>query len=317
MNSDQRITRSKYLRMAAGGVIAVLLLITAFAQPTHGGIWQQTFGDFLHVPVFGIVATCLLLMSPPHWSRRKRLLFVFGLTFVLGALTEIAQIPTARDASLADLASDMLGAAGFVAIAAVFSRSISIPKGRGRFLVMLGLALLAWPVLPVARVSTAYLERNQALPALVRFDNRLGHVFFRLQNADIRKIFPPGVNSVAAEISLKDGPWPGIIFHDIWPNWEPYSVLAIEVENPTVETLPINLSVHDRAHRNGDQPYSDRFNRSVDLAPGSKTIRIELADIRNAPAGREMNMAKIDGLAIFCTQKEAGRQFVLYEIRLE
>ncbi|MDH3416705.1 MAG: VanZ family protein [Gammaproteobacteria bacterium] len=309
--------KRNFVRIMASAVIVALLLVIHFATPSLSGLWLQTLYDSLHVPLFGIIAVCALLITPPHWPRRKRLLAVLGAVVGLSALSEIAQIPTARDASLSDLLADFLGAAGFIAVAIVFSTSISVPKGRGRYLVVLGFALIFWPLLPLTKVSAAYLERSQLLPELISFDSRFGDMFFYVQNAEFRKIRSSAITSYSAEVSLGDGPWPGIIFHDLWPNWEPYSNLTIEIENPGAEPLPVNIRVHDRAHRDGDQPYGDRFNRSADLAPGTQTIRIALADIQSAPSGRQMNMAEIDGLVVFCTQQESGRKFVLHNIRLE
>ena len=309
--------RHNGLRILASAVVVILLLVIHFATPSRGGLWLQTFYDSLHVPLFGIIAVCVLVVTPLHWSRRKRLLVVLFAVVTLSALSEVAQIPTARDASLSDLLADWFGAAGFVAAAVVFSSSISVPQGRGRYLVILGIALMIWPLLPLAKVSAAYLERNQLLPALVSFDSTFGNMFFRAQNAQIRKIRRLNRISFSAEVFLQDGPWPGIIFHDLWPNWEHFSALVVEIENAGAESLSVNIRVHDRAHRDGEQPYSDRFNRRVDLAPGTTVIRVTIADIQSAPAGRQMNMAKIDGLAVFCTQQESGRQFVLHDIRLE
>ena len=305
------------LRILASAVVVILLLVIHFFSPSRGGLWLQTFYDSVHVPLFGVIAVCVLLVTPLHWSKRKRLLVVLGAVLALSVLSEVAQIPTARDASFSDILADWFGAAGFVAVAIVFSSSISVPKGRGRYLLVLGIALIIWPLLPLAKVSAAYLERNQFLPALTSFDSRFGDMLFRMQNAEIRKVRRAIGNSHSAEISLQDNPWPGIIFHDLWPNWEPYLALVIQIENPEAESLPINIRVHDRAHRHSDQPYGDRFNRSIDLMPGTQTIRITLADIQSAPAGRQMRMTEIDGLVIFCTQKESGRRFVLHDIRLE
>jgi VanZ family protein len=308
--------KRNFVRILASTVIVVLLLVIHFATPSPSGLWLQTFYDSLHVLFFGVIAVCVLLTTPLHWSRRKRLLTVLAAVFVLSALSETVQIPTGRDASFSDLLADWFGAAGFIAVAIVFSTSISVPKGRGRYLVILGIALIVWPLLPLAKVSAAYMERSQLLPELASFDSKFGDMFFYAQNAELRKL--RSVNtSFSAEVSLGDGPWPGIIFHDLWPNWEPYSALIIEIENPGAESLPVNIRVHDRAHRKGDQPYGDRFNRSVDLAPGTQTIRISLSDIQSAPAGRQMNMAEIDGLVVFCTRQESGRKFVLHRIRLE
>lgn len=309
--------RRNGLRLLASAVIVILLLVMHFVTPSRGGLWLQTFYDSLHVPLFGIIAVCVLLVTPLHWSRRKRLLIVLGAVFTLSALSEIVQIPTARDASFDDLIADLLGAASFIAAAIVFSPSIAVPKGRGRYLIILAVVLVSWPLLPLAEISAAYLERNQTLPALVRFDSSFGRAFFRLQNADLRNIVRADGGSVSAEITLRSGPWPGIVFHDLWPNWEPYSTLVIDLENPESEPIPISIRVHDRTHINGDQPYNDRFSRSIELAPGRHVLQFALTDIQNAPADRQMNLAAIEGLVVFCNQREAGRQFVLHGMRLK
>lgn len=309
--------KRNFVRILASAVIVALLLVIHFATPSRGGLWLQTLYDSLHVFFFGAIAVCVLLATPLHWSRRKRLLTVLAAVFALSVFSELVQIPTGRDASFGDLLADWFGAAGSIAVAIVFSTSISVPKGRGRHLVILGIALIVWPLLPLAKVSAAYLERSQLLPELASFDSSFSGVFYYVQNAELRTLRRPVGTSFSAEVSLGNGPWPGIIFHDLWPNWEPYTALIIEIENPGAESLRVNIRVHDRAHRDGDQPYSDRFNRSVDLAPGTKTIHITLADIQNAPAGRPMKMAEIDGLVVFCSQQESGRKFVLHRIRLE
>lgn len=299
-----------------GSIIVVLMLIVQFARPSMGGLWLQTLYESLHVPVFGVIAVCVLLITPAHWGGRNRLIATMAAVIGLSVLSEAAQIPTNRDASSADLIADLLGAAGFVCIAIVFARSFSVRKVRRPYLVLLGVALIAWPLLPLAKVSAAYVERHQIMPSLVRFDARFASTFFRMQNAELTEQRDDSPGSVAANILLKDGPWPGIVFNDLWPNWEPYAALIIDIENPDADALRINVRVHDRDHRD-DPRYNDRFNRRVELAPGRQPLRIMLTDIQGAPAHRQMNMAEIDGLVIFATRQESGRRFVLHEIRLE
>jgi len=307
--------RQYALGISAGAVAAALLLLNLVIVPPNGGLWLRTFFNSLHVPLFGIIAICALLVTPRRWGRRKRLLSVAGIVLLLSVLSEVAQIPGPRDASIEDLIADWLGASGFLAIASVFSRSILVPKGRGRYLVLIGIVLIAWPLLPLAKVSAAYVERSGALPSLVRFDSRLGRMFFYAQNADLH--IDTQSSLPAVEVTLEDGSWPGIVFHDIWPAWEAYTALTISIENPDSEPFPINVRIHDRTHRLGQQAYSDRFNTELNLLPGPQTVRIDLADVRMAPAGRQMNMADIDGLVLFATRKEAGRRFVLHDIRLQ
>ena len=309
--------KSNFVRISASAVILVLLLVIHLATPSRSGLWLQTFYDSMHVLVFGVIAVCTLFATPLHWSRRKRLLTVFVTVFVLSTLSEIAQIPTGRDASFNDLLADWFGAAGFIAVAIVFSTSISVPKGRGRYLIILGIALIVWPLLPLAKVSAAYLERGQLLPELTSFDSRFGDMFFYVQNAEFRKIRRSASASSSAEVSLGDGPWPGIIFHDVWPNWELYSALVVEIENPEAESLLVNVRVHDRAHKLGDQPHGDRFNISYELQQGRHTLRVPLEEIRNAPRDRQMDLSQIEGIVVFCSAGHTGRKFQLVKIRLE
>jgi hypothetical protein len=125
----------------------------------------------------------------------------------------------------------------------------------------------------------------------------------------------PASGDVSAVILLGDGQWPGISLTDIWPDWEAYEALSIEIENPEVTNLPIGIRIHDRDHRH-NQTFDDRFNRRIDLVPGRQTLQIDLREICEAPAGRKMNMAEIDGLVFFATGRQAGRRFVLHDLRL-
>jgi VanZ family protein len=309
--------KSNGRNMLAISIVVVLLLAIHFASPSPVGLWLRTLYNSLHVPVFGIIAICVFVITPAQWGRRNRLVAIIAVVIGLSVISEVAQIPINRDASFKDLVADWFGAAGFIAMGIVFSRSFSVPKGLGRYLVLLGMACILWPLLPLAKVSAAYVERVQMLPSLVRFDSRFADTFFRLQNAELVKQTNDILGAVSADILLRDGPWPGIAFNDLWPNWEPYAALNIEIENPQPDELSVNIRVHDGKYRAGEQRYNDRFNRRVDLAPGLQTIPIMLTDIRDAPAGRQMNMAEIDGLIIFATKQEAGKRFVLHEIRLD
>jgi len=312
--ADKKTRNLAGSRIVLGLVVVMLVLVVHFAAPSSGGLWLRTLYDSMHVPVFGVIALCVLLITPVQWGTRNRLLATTGIVLVLSLLSELAQIPTSRDASVKDLLSNWLGAAGFTCIAVVFLRSFPLSRVRGLYLALLGFVLIAWPLLPLAKVSAAYVERFYILPSLIRFDSRLGETLFRMQNAKLTVQNASGRDRASANILLKDGPWPGIVFHDAWPDWQPYQALIIKIENPEVDVLTVNVRVHDRDH---DQRYADRFHRRIELATGVQTVRINMADIESAPDSRKMNMSEIDGLIIFANRKESGRRFVLHDIRLE
>ena len=305
------------LRILASAVVVFLLLAIHLIAPLRGGLWLQTFYDSLHVPLFGIIAVCVLVITPTNWSRPKRILAIIAAVATLGILSEIAEIPTGRDASFRDLLANWFGAAGFLAVAIVFSSNLSVPKGRGRYLAILGIGLIAWPLIPLAKVSAAYLDRNQWLPELVSFDSRFGNLFYYGQNAKVRTIRRAASRSLVAEVSLADGPRPGIVFHDLWPNWEPYSTLVIEVENPESESLLINIHVTDQIHSLGDRAYGERFDMTHTLQPGRNTLQFPLELLRNAPEARRMDLSQIDRMVVSCSSKYAGRVLNVIAIRLE
>lgn len=310
------MTRSTRNLLAVSIVTAILLVIH-FANPTPGGIWLRTAHNSLHVPLFGIIAVCILLITPEHWDIGKKLAAVACSIIGLGILSEVAQIPTNRDASFSDLIANWSGAAGFLCIAGVYFRRVAISKVRALFFVFIGVVLISWPLLPLAKVTLAYVERARILPSLVRFDSYFSTVFFQPQCAELIRHHNQLSDAVSVELTLQDCAWPGIAFHDLWPNWEEYAALIIEIENPDTEDLNTIIRVNDRRHKLGAQNFSDRFNKNVKLAPGVHTIRIALADIEVAPETRNMDMAEIDSLIIFASRRETGRHFILHSIRLE
>ena len=161
------------------------------------------------------------------------------------------------------------------------------------------------------------MERRLRLPTLASFDSYLGNRFMRLQNAKIEISPAPDGGGSRAKIGLRKNAWPGVEFHDIWPDWSSYTTLVVELEAIGAEPLQLNIRAHDRHHRTGDQPYSDRFNRRLTLLPVPQVVRIQLADIASAPKGRRMNLTQMQSVMIFGSKEAQGRQFWLSEIRLE
>jgi len=298
-----------------GLMILGLLLGTHFVTPSSGGLWLRTFYDSLHVPVFGAIAVGILSMTPVTWDGRRRFVVSLAAVALLAGVSELAQVPTARDASLRDFASDVLGGIGFMCIAVGLSRTLTLQWERRLCLALVGTAAIAIPLTQLVVVSASYVARAQVLPSLIQFDSRYCDLLFELQGAKLIKTREPTTDGVSAVILLDDVQWPGISFTDVWPDWEAYEALVIEIENPDVTNLPIAIRIHDRRHRD-NQEYDDRFNRSLSLVPGRQSIRIGLEEVREAPVGRKMNMKEIDGLVLFAARDQAGRQFILHDLRL-
>lgn len=296
-----------------------LLLLLHFYAPAPSGLWTQILLESLHVPVFGIVALSLFVAtgSRRDWGPAQRTAVACAAAIALAVLSEGAQISGPRDASIEDLVSDCLGAGAALLFALALSRRHPFrPITRIGF-TLAGLASCLIALWPLISVSAAYLERNLQQPVLISFDHRFGKTFRRTQHATLDLRHDPATRKTTGIITLEEGAWPGLIFHDLWPDWRDYSTLVVELGLEENTPLEINIRVHDHVHKLGDQPYNDRFNLSYELQPGRHTLRIPLEQIRDAPKGRKMDLSQIEGIVVFCSAEHAGRQFQFLEMRLE
>lgn len=302
------------LTMSAG-----LLLLLHWFEPPAAGLWSQTFFESLHVPVFGIIALSLYIATGTwaDWGFAKRAAVACSVAFALGIASEAAQIPGPRDASAKDLICDWLGAAAALLLALAFGARDAISSAARMTLAVIAAAALLVALSSFIAVSVAYLERNVQQPVLVSFDARFGRTFRRTHNASLQLSRDAAGSRKVGHITLGDGAWPGIIFHDVWPDWRAYSTLLIELGLDGDAPLDVNVRVHDRHHTLSDQPYNDRFNMTLALQPGYHTLRVPLEKVRDAPGKRPMDLSQIDGIVIFCSPKDAGRAFQLSGIRLE
>lgn len=301
--------------VAVAIVALVALLAFHLVTPPSGGFWLQAFYDCTHVPVFGAVAVGALLATPNSWATPRRFLVSLLVVAVLGIVSELAQVPGARDASLTDLRSDLLGGAGALCLALAVCRRFALHRRARGALLVAGLAIIAVALAPLAWASATHIARSSWLPSLAQFDSRFMTMLYRAQSSTVSAVPDPESGAAAAEVVLGDGRWPGIAFEALWPDWRAYDALEIEFENPSAEPLPLTIRIDDRSHRS-NQTHEDRFNRPVQLAPGRQTVRIGMQVLREAPAGRSMNLAEIDRLIVFAPAGLAGRRFILHDLRL-
>ncbi|MEQ8204910.1 MAG: VanZ family protein [Woeseia sp.] len=276
---------------------------------------MQVAFDTGHVLAFGLISLCIFACLPTQLSPLSRAGRTLLICMVLGALSEAAQIPIARDASWHDLMSDWFGAAAFVGVAVVVTASNAFTRVQITAITVLALGMLTWALWPLARTSLAYLERFQQLPQLVKPDSTLSNVFIRRQFASVTRVQQP--DGTAIQVELLDGAWPGITFHDLWPDWRNYSTLVLQIVIDGTTPFDLNVRIHDRSHQAGEQNYSDRFNRQFRLTPGMHVLRINLDEVKKSPRDREMRLAQVEGIILFGRQQDAGRIFRVQDLRLE
>jgi hypothetical protein len=278
---------------ASASLLALALL--QLPLPLGGSLWAQTFENAAHAPLFALLAAVLLVTRytrPAASTPTLRGYAAIALTTVaIGAVTEIAQWFTGRDASWIDLGNDGLGAIAALAFMAWRRREPFVAAGTTRHAALL-LALLALvPVaLPLVFSAAAYWQRSAQLPLL-----------WQVRSTPDRYFVSRHSNSIAID--------------EPYPDWRGYRELVIEIHNPGAQSVAVTVRVHDARHNN---QFSDRYNRTFVLPPMQRTtLRMALTDIERAPDGRAMDMAHIAGVIVFADGATPESAFRLLVVRLE
>jgi hypothetical protein len=300
----------KRVQVIALMLIAILLAAVVFAPVPGDTRWIRTLHNSAHAPIFGCVSLLMLLVSRAH-PRLQALgllgqyMLALAVAFALGVLTELLQIPAGRDASFADALHDIIGALAFLGIFAVIDTRVrSVPQNAPiRFAAaVIGVVSLGFAAAPVTRAAIKYQQRDERFPVLADFSQRYDRYFILQQSAEFSPVQMPAAwarakDESAMRVRLLDGPYPGMHFIEVPPDWSGYSTLAVDLTNPTPMNLQFVLRVHDAAHNN--QP-EDRFGKLFELPAGTREVlRIPLHEIEAGPKTRSIDLHRIAGLIIF------------------
>lgn len=293
-------------------LILILLAAVVFAPVPGETRWIRTLHNSAHAPIFGCVALLSLIViraEPRLQSLSLIAQYALALAgaFLLGILTEILQIPAGRDASFEDALHDTIGALALLGIFAAFDARVrALPRNPAiRVAVgLIGVVSLGIAAAPVTRAAMKYQQRDQRFPVIADFSQRYDRYFILQKSAEFSPLSMPtlwatGADESALRVRLLEGPYPGMEFIEVPPDWSAYTTLAVDLTNPTPLGLELVLRVHDATHDN--QP-ADRFSRRFELPPGTrKVIRIPLTDIAAGPQARVLDLTHVAGMIIFRT----------------
>ena len=118
-------------------------------------------------------------------------------------------------------------------------------------------------------------------------------------------------------INLTTTRYSGVSLNNMPNDWHGYKQLSLHLFNPETTPLPLTLRIHDLQHERGSNAYADRFNTRLLVDPGWNHYEIDLSEVRQAPAGRTMDMTRIRRLGLFTSNLEAPRKVFLADLRLE
>jgi hypothetical protein len=309
------------MRLKFVGALAlagILLAAVVFAPVPGNTRWITTLHDTAHAPIFGCLAV-LSLFLVRAWRRfrsastPRQYLAALALTTLLGVATEVAQLVTGRDASLADIGRDVLGAAAFLVLYATFKKQTS-----------LGIvsAVLLFVILgaPLARAALEYRAREQRFPVLADFSRQLDPYFLGQNRAEVDLLPMPqqwaaSKDETTLRVLFAREPYPGIEISEPAADWREYSTLALDLTNPTEVEVRVVLWVSDAQH---DYEYADRLNKVLRVPPHTRSVvRVPVTEVENAPATRRMDLSRMANIAVFRAEPGDGRELYISRVWLE
>lgn len=309
---------------ALGAVIAAGLVLHLGSLPRGDAAFVRDWFNIGHVLGFAVLA-CLLVRaletglgpagparSPKRGAAPVRVYAgaaAIALALAVGA--EAAQLAGPRDASLGDLGHDLAGTgAGLAAARALATHGARRAAG----LAAAALVALAGAADPGATLLARGVAHAR-FPVLVDFETRLdgrlaAPISARIEREPAPRGWPlPG--RVARVEPRGARRYEGIAFRGFPRDWSSHEQLSFTIA--AAQPVSVTVRIEDVEH---DQRYVDRFNRSFEVGPGAREIRIPLADVRSAPRDRALDLENVARIGVFMTNPDAATLH-LDRLRLE
>jgi len=309
-------------------VAAILAIQQRVGLPGNTRIWKAV-GDAGHIPLFGLMSLAFLGLSYIFFKNKFKTIWPHYLvaliaTTIMGALSEIMQINTNRDADVNDFLRDVGGAIVFLSLYILYDRKlIEMRRKWGKKFILgaggiLLLSLIA-STFTLGLVIKAYLERNRAFPTICDFEQGWQKRFLVLRNAELKLVPPPPKWQEASQghvgrVIFNHAIYPGFHIKEPSPDWRKYSTLAFEVYSELDTAVNLNIRIEDRQHHG---LYQDRYNSVIRINPGVNRIRIPLEKVQNGPKLRKMDMTTIRAIGLFATNPPVPFTLYLDDFRLE
>lgn len=295
-----------------------LLLLSLFPLFFFGGpdyYSPRSFKNFWnvgHVVFFAIFSYQLLVDG--RLFRGKSLLHklfcCLFITGILGLAIEYLQPGFGQDVDINDFWRDILGASiGF------FLSPLPLNKLTKIFVLLSLTSVLLFQSVPWFLELADEVNAKQQFPILSDFESEIETTRWT-GNAAINisdQISFSGNHSLRVDMGTEK--YSGIALSYFPEDWSEYQALIFEVFNPDND-LDMTVRINDQLHTQGEQLYTDRFNRKLLLHKGWNTINIDLENVAGAPITRRMDLSAVSGLGLFVIEQPVPKTIYLDSVRL-
>lgn len=281
--------------------------------PLYKSVWNLG-----HILFFALLV--LRIEPQRRLSGLPLWLVVTAAVMLVGALIEWAQGSVNRQSDWHDVLRDLIGA-WLVLAWQPSGISTHSPSVKGNILAKgITLALLALELMLVVRVAYQQFQVQRLLPALYDFSETQPQQFWS-GSASMETVLlettAPLPSQPALKISLSTERYSGVSLDNLPSDWRGYQTLHLAIDSSSDKPIALVLRINDTRHDRGDNAFQDRFNQRLLLRPGSNEFDIDLAAVRTAPEGREMEMDDIRRLGLFAVLHPQPANIYLRDLHLE
>lgn len=304
--------------LPALGVLSVAVVGAHVVQP-GGGLPPRLreVMDVAHVVGFAAITWLVADRAVRYAQSRQRSiwpLFAAALAFtaLLAVVSEGSQTFVRREADLNDLLRDAGGIAGGALLCLALRQRIRPAS----LWALAGCAILAVAMWQPGRVVLASAMAQTRLPELIGFESALDEVLVvGYQATVLRRAVGDDwpLAGYLAEVEPTQDGFAGISFPRLSADWSGYTHISFVIAARDEGAQLATIRIHDRQH---DRRYEDRFNRELELDTVPRRVRIALEEVANAPAGRRLDLTRIEEVIVFVIAPDSGA-FLIDDLRLE
>lgn len=297
----------------AAAVFGVSLVTLLLVPLPESGRQTKALLDLLHAPAFAVLALFgwIVISRRLHGSRIAAAAVVWATAAGLGCASELVQSLVGRNSSWQDALANLLGATAGVIWG--FSRTRSGIIARGRLWATVGALIIFASLRPLLTIVDDALQHWQ-MPMLASFEQPLELSRWTTRDCAVRRVSQHATDGThSLRIQLQHGTYPGAALR--WPvrDWSDFDELSFDVFVEGDPALELIVKVQDDLH---DGRAEDRFQRRLQLPPGSTRVHVALADIADAPQDRKLELDRVTLLQFFTIRPKHPRTLYLDNVHL-
>jgi len=321
----------RFLRLTVITLLGITVVLAFLVPLPERNVLGNTIQNALHTLAFALftfVLDCYLTRQRKSSSDTQSdtpaisstLLRVTFALVALALLSELVQPLTGRSFSIVDILRNFLGISIGHITFILFKQSPVLKKWRIPLMGLLAILTLLGINQPL---WFWYLSTTKPTwPVLADFEHTRSLTYVRkLGGVSVTRVNAPTTwlenKSSVVEIEKDTRRYSGFSLFDFEQDWRSMTYFEFDVFNPENELVVLNVRINDTHHNN---QYFDRFNQSIDVAPGASRITIPLATVlhfsESREDGRAMDLSSINKIVLFMTLDYIGKKLYLDNIQL-